>query len=249
MTPTRTALVTGSTRGIGKAIAFRLMREGYAVALNYARDRNGAAGVMEEARAVSPSAVALQADASRPEECGRLVLEAIRKLGHLDVLVNNVGPFLERPLGETTDAEWREMIDGNLGSAFWCSRAVLPLMRERRSGCIVNVSALNAEVSPGMTHEAPAYFVAKTALAMMTRSMARLEGRHGIRVNAISPGFIETDGYADWHPDERARWRDQIPLGRFGRPDEVAEAVAFLVSGGAGYISGAVLHIHGGLWI
>src|SRR3989454_5154073 len=101
----------------------------------------------------------------------------------------------------------------------------LPSMRERRTGCIVNVSALNAEVSPGMTHEAPAYFVAKTALAMMTKSMARLEGRHGIRVNAVSPGFIETDSYADWHPDEQARWRDQIPLGRFGRPDDVADAV------------------------
>ncbi len=249
MTPTRTALVTGSTRGIGKAIAFRLLREGYAAALNYARDRNGAAGVMEEARALSPSSVALQADVSRPEECDRLVLDAIRKLGHLDVLVNNVGPFLERPLGETTDAEWREMIDGNLGSAFWCSRAVLPSMRGRRSGCIVNVSALNAEVSPGMTHEAPAYFVAKSALAMMTKSMARLEGRHGIRVNAVSPGFIETDSYADWHPDEQARWRDQIPLGRFGRPEDVAEAVAFLVSDRAAYVSGALLHVHGGLWI
>src|SRR3989442_10009830 len=117
------------------------MREGYAVALNYARDRNGAAGVMEEARAVSPSAVALQADASRPEECGRLVLEAIRKLGHLDVLVNNVGPFLERPLGETTDAEWREMIHRNLGGAFWCPPAGLPLIRGRRPRPILNVSA------------------------------------------------------------------------------------------------------------
>src|SRR2546428_3913248 len=145
------------------------MREGYAVALNYARDRNGAAGVMEEARAVSPSAVALQADASRPEECGRLVLEAIRKLGHLDVLVNNVGPFLERPLGETTDAEWREMIDGNLGSALWCSPAVLPSMRERRTRRIVDVSALNAEGSPGMTHEAAAHFLAQAAPAMMTQ--------------------------------------------------------------------------------
>ena len=249
MTPTRTALVTGSTRGIGKAIAFRLLREGYAAALNYRDDRSGAAGVMEEARALSPSTLALQGDVSRPEECDRLVLDAIRKLGHLDVLVNNVGPFLERPLGETTDAEWREMIDGNLGSAFWCSRAVLPSMRQRRTGCIVNVSALNAEVSPGMTHEAPAYFVAKTALAMMTKSMARLEGRHGIRVNAVSPGFIETDSYADWHPDEQARWRDQIPLGRFGRPDDVADAVAFLVSDRAAYVSGAVLHVHGGLWI
>lgn len=249
MTSTRTALVTGSTRGIGKAIAFRLARDGFKVALNYARDRNGAARVVEEAKTLPAPPVALQADVSRPEECERLVGDATRVLGRLDVLVNNVGPFLERPLAETSDTEWRQLVDGNLGSAFWCSRAVLPSMRERGSGNIVNVSALNAEISPGMTHEAPAYFVAKTALAMMTKSMARSEGRHHIRINAVSPGFIETEGYADWDPAEQARWRSQIPLGRFGRPDEVAEAVAFLVSDRAAYISGTVLHVHGGLWI
>jgi 3-oxoacyl-[acyl-carrier protein] reductase len=100
-----------------------------------------------------------------------------------------------------------------------------------------------------MTHEAPAYFVAKTALAMMTKSMARLEGPHNIRVNAVSPGFIETESYAGWDPAEKARWRKQIPLGRFGRPEEVAEAVAFLASDRAAYISGTVLHVHGALWI
>jgi len=249
VTSTRTALVTGSTRGIGKAIAFRLARDGFRVALNYAHDRNDAARTVEESRVFASPAVALQSDVSRPEECERLVLDAVRVLGRVDVLVNNVGPFLERPLAETTDAEWRRMVDGNLGSAFFCARAVLPSMRERRSGCIVNVSALNAEVSPGMTHEAPAYFVAKTALAMLTKSMARLEGRHSIRVNAVSPGFIETESYADWDPADSDRWRSQIPLGRFGRPDEVAEAVAFLVSDRAAYISGTVLHVHGGLWI
>jgi len=249
VTTTRTALVTGGTRGIGKAIALRLARDGFRVALNYARDRGGAALAIEEVKTIAPSAVALQADVTRPEECGRLMEDAARVLGPLDVLVNNVGPFFERPLAETSDAEWRQMIDGNLGSAFWCSRAVLPSMRARRSGSIVNVSALNAEVSPGMTHEAPAYFVAKTALVMLTRSMARSEGIHNIRVNAVSPGFIETEGYADWDPVEQARWRAHIPLGRFGKPDEVAEAVAFLVSERAGYVSGSVLHVHGGLWV
>jgi NAD(P)-dependent dehydrogenase (short-subunit alcohol dehydrogenase family) len=245
----RTALVTGSTRGIGKAIALRLLRDGYKVALNYARDRQAAARAIEEAKSVSPHSVVLQADVSQPLECERLIEDALRNLEHLDVLVNNVGPFLERPLSETTDAEWRQMIDGNLGSAFFCARAALPSMRQRRSGAIVNVSALSAEVSPGMTHEAPAYFVAKSALAMLTRSMARLEGPHNVRVNAVSPGFIETEGYADWDAAEKERWRSRIPLGRFGRPEEVAEAVAFLASDRAAYISGTILHVHGALWI
>ncbi len=245
----QTALVTGSTRGIGKAIALRLLRDGYKVALNYARDRQAAARAIEEAKSVSPDAVVLQADVSKPGECERLIEDALRNLGHLDVLVNNVGPFLERPLAETTEAEWKQMIDGNLGSAFFCARAALPSMRQRRSGAIVNVSALSAEVSPGMTHEAPAYFIAKTALAMLTRSMARLEGPHNVRVNAVSPGFIETEGYAGWDAGEKELWRGRIPLGRFGRPEEVAEAVAFLASDRAAYISGTILHVHGALWI
>src|SRR5262245_62265338 len=248
-TPVRTALVTGSTSGIGKAIGLRLARDGYRVALNYAHDRNAAARTVEDFKVAGLTALALQADVSRPEECERLIQDARRALGAVDVLVNNVGPFFEKPLAGTTDDEWRQMVDGNLGSAFWCARAVLPSMRERRSGSIVNVTALNAEVSPGMTHDAPAYFVAKTALAMMTKSMARSEGAHNVRVNAVSPGFIETEAYADWDEEAQRRWRDQITLGRFGRPDEVAEAVAFLVSDKAAYVSGTILHVHGGLWI
>jgi len=244
-----TALVTGSTRGIGRAIALRLARDGFTVALNYARDRAAADRTLDEIREASPASFAVQSDVATPEGAESAVRSAIERLGRLDVLVNNVGPFLERPLAQTTDAEWRRMIDGNLGSAFWCARAALPAMRAARRGCVVNVGALNAEVSPGMTHEAPAYFVAKTALAMFTKSLARTEGPNNIRVNAVSPGFIETEGYADWDEAAQSRWRSQIPLGRFGRPEEVAEAVAFLVSERAAYVSGAVLHVHGGLWI
>src|SRR5262245_15692815 len=220
----RTALVTGSTRGIGRAIAIRLARDGCAVVVNHASDI-GAGAVLAELRAAGARAHAVRADVSDPDECTRLIRESTSLVGPLDILVNNVGPFLERSLGETSDAERRLKGDGHLGSARRGARPVLPSMRERRSGCIVNVGALNAEVSPGMTHEAPAYFIAKTALMMLTRSMARLEGPHGIRVNAVGPGFIQTDAYAEWDEAEQARWRERIPLGRFGRPDEVAEAV------------------------
>ena len=248
MTQRRTALVTGSTRGIGRAIAVRLARDGCHVVVNHASEPS-AGPVLEQIRALGVEAHAVRADLTQAEACRRLVAEATERLGAIDILVNNLGPFLERPIAETTDAEWRGMIDGNLSSAFFCSRAVLPSMRARRSGCIINIGALNAEVSPGMTHDAPAYSVAKAALMTLTRTMARTEGPHGIRVNAVGPGFIETEAYADWNDKEQARWRAQIPLGRFGRPEEVAEAVAFLVSDKASYVSGAILPVHGGLWL
>jgi 3-oxoacyl-[acyl-carrier protein] reductase len=248
MAPSRTALVTGSTRGIGRAIALRLAQDGYGVVLNHASD-NGAEEACGEIRRAGGTVHAVRADVSEPDECRRLVRSAYGAVGPLDVLVNNVGPFLERPLIETSDDDWRLMQDGNLGSAFYCCREALPAMRERGRGAIVNVGALNAEVSPGMTHEAPAYFVAKTALMMMTRTLARSEGAYGIRVNAVSPGFIETESYQDWSDDEQRRWRSLIPLGRFGRPEEVADAVSFLVSERAAYVSGAILTVHGGLWL
>ena len=248
MAQRRTALVTGSTRGIGRAIAVRLAQDGCDVIVNHASEA-GAESVLGEIRRHAGQALAVRADLTDPEACRRLVREATERLGPIDVLVNNLGPFLERPIAETTDAEWRLMIDGNLSSAFFCSRAVLPGMRERGAGCIVNIGAMNSEVSPGMTHEAPAYFVAKAGLMTLTRTMARAEGPHGIRVNAVGPGFIETESYADWDPKEQERWRSQIPLGRFGRPAEVAEVVAFLASEKASYISGAIVQIHGGLWL
>jgi len=248
MAEARTALVTGSTRGIGRAIAVRLARDGFVVVLNHASD-TGARAALEEIQSAGGVAHAVRADVSEPDECRRLVRAAQAAVGPLDVLINNAGPWLERPFTETSDSDWRFIVDGNLGSAFWCSREVLPAMRERRRGVIVNIGALNAEVSPGMTHDAPAYFIAKTGLMMMTRTLARTEGPHGIRVNAISPGFIETEAYETWDRTEADRWRSMIPLGRFGQPKEVAEAVSFLVSDKAAYVSGAILTVHGGLWL
>ena len=248
MAEARTALVTGSTRGIGRAIAVRLAQDGFVVVLNHASD-TGARAALEEIQAAGGVAHAVRADVSEPDECRRLVRAAQSAVGPLDVLVNNAGPWLERSFTETSDSDWRFIVDGNLGSAFWCSREALPSMRERRRGVIVNIGALNAEVSPGMTHDAPAYFIAKTGLMMMTRTLARSEGAHGIRVNAVSPGFIETEAYETWDETEAGRWRSLIPLGRFGRPEEVAEAVSFLVSDKAAYVSGAILTVHGGLWL
>jgi 3-oxoacyl-[acyl-carrier protein] reductase len=248
MASSRTALVTGSTRGIGRAIAVRLARDGCRVVLNHASPLS-ASDALRDLGAFGTEAHAVRADLTTSDGCRSLVREAEAAAGPIEILVNNLGPFLERPLVETSDDDWRRMIDGNLSSAFWCTRAVLSGMRERGRGVIINIGALNAEVSPGMTHEAPAYFMAKAALMMMTRSLAITEGTRGIRVNAVSPGFIETEAYADWDTAQAGRWRERIPLGRFGRPEEVAEAVSFLVSDRASYVSGATLAVHGGLWL
>ena len=247
---TGTVLVTGGTRGIGRAIALRLARDGFTPVVNFSADRDAAGSALEELRAIRPDALTIQADVTIAAECRRLVDETIRRLGQVDVLVNNVGPWLERPLESTTDEDWRLMIDGNAGSAYWCTQAALQSMRERKSGKIINIGALNAEVSPaiGFPLPAPAYFAAKSALMMLTRTFAHAEGRHGIRVNAVSPGFIETEGYEGWDEEERRRCISAIPLGRFGRPEEIADAVSFLVSERAAYITGAVLHVHGGQW-
>ncbi len=246
--PSPVALVTGSTRGIGLEIARRLARDDYRVALNYWQDETAATAALTEISACT-EAICIRADVSAPAEAARLVAGTVGRFGRLDVLVNNAGPYLVRPFVETTDAEWRAMLDGNLTSMATCTREALRVMRRQRSGHVVSIGALNVETAPFTVFEAPAYAIAKAGVHLLTRALSRSEGPYGIRVNAVSPGFIETADYARSSEAEKAEWRRMIPLGHFGEPADVAAAVAWLVSDEARYVTGALIHLHGGLWL
>lgn len=233
------ALVTGGTRGIGKAIALRLAADGYVTIVSYLANER-AAGRMH-ARGIA----AIRADVSQSDEAEALVREVLRLYRRIDVLVNNVGPLVYKGWLETGPEEWRAQFEGNLHSAFYCARIAAPAMRKRGVGAIVNIGSPAAQVVRGVPG-ATAYAIAKTGVLMFTKTLARTEGKHGIRVNAVSPGYIRTADYPP--PEDAPDMIRQVPLGRLGRPAEVAEAVAWLVSPAAAYVNGAVIDVGGGLW-
>ncbi len=245
MTEQRIAVVTGSGKGIGQAIARRLAADGMTLVVNYLRDQASAQETLSEIQQLSPQSIAVQADVAAPEGAKHLIDETVSALGGIDVLVNNVGPFLVKSLFETEIEEWRRVVDGNLSSAFYCMRLALPSMRTRKNGVIVNLGSLNVETTRGAPTTA-AYNAAKTGLVVLTKSAARSEARFGIRCNLVNPGFIDT--YATSEADRR-ELPSLVPLGTLGTPDDIAEAVAFLVSEKARYITGSVLNVHGGLWV
>jgi 3-oxoacyl-[acyl-carrier protein] reductase len=242
MTEQRVALVTGGTKGIGRGIARRLAKDGYAVALNYRRDSETAAEALTEIKALTRAAL-FQADVADPDAAKGLIRSVVDEFGRLDVLVNNAGPFLTKTAYETTVEEWRAMVDGNLSSAFYCSKFALDHLRQAR-GVIINSGTLNAETTRGAPNTT-AYTTAKSGLVVLTKSMARTEGRYGVRVNIVNPGFIDTYSTTE---DDRHQIGPMVPLRRLGSTEDVAEAVAFLVSEHASYITGAVVNVHGGLW-
>lgn len=235
------ALVTGSSRGTGRAIAERLAEEGAVVAVNYRADEEAASEVTESIRARGGRADSFKADVADPAEADRLVRSVGDSLGPVDVLVNNVGEFFLKPVVEMDAAEWHRVLESNLSSAFYVSRSVLPTMRSRGEGRIVNVGLSPVHLVRGAPNLA-AYSIAKTGIVVLSRTLAAEETRGGITVNCVSPGLID-NGYL---PPEQEEWmRKRVPASRLGRPEEVAEAVAFLVSDRASYISGANLSVSG----
>ena len=240
----RVALVTGGSRGIGRAIALKLAKEGRSVAIGYLSNDWAAEEVVKSIEKMGRKAISLQCDVSNFADAEEMIKNAKSEFGRIDLLVNNVGPFLYKTIWDTTVQEWHQMLNSNLNSVFYCCKAVVPIMREQKSGVIINIGGPNAERTQGYLRTC-AYAAAKTGVVVFSKSLAKEEAEHGIRVNLVNPGFIETEAYTE---DMLKTMPQQVPMKRLGKPEDVANAVAYLASDEASYITGAVLNVHGGLW-
>ncbi|AEJ60672.1 short-chain dehydrogenase/reductase SDR [Spirochaeta thermophila DSM 6578] len=237
----RVALVTGSARGIGRAVALRLAQEGAGVGI---MDLKGTEETAQEFSSMGYKAVPLPADVTRYEEVASAVEKLVEAFGKVDILVNNAGIIVRGHVLDLSLEEWRKVIDVNLHGTFHCCKAVLPYMVKQNYGRIVNITSIAGKV--GDITAAPAYGTSKGAVNTLTKSLARQLADYGITVNAVAPHAIETDMSAQWTPEQRKAVIDAIPLKRLGKPEEVAEAVVFLVSEGASFITGEILDVNGG---
>lgn len=236
------ALVTGASRGIGKACAIELAKAGYDIAVNYAGNEEAANKTVEELKALGVDAAAFKFDVSNQETAAKGVEDVLAKFGRIDVLVNNAGITRDGLFMRMSAENWDAVINTNLSSAFYVSQPVVKVMMKQRSGAIVNMSSVvGVSGNAGQAN----YSAAKAGLIGLTKTLAKELGSRGIRVNAIAPGFINTDMTKDL---DTSKFTDFIPLKRLGEPEDIAKAVKFLAVD-ANYITGQVLEVDGGLII
>lgn len=239
------ALVTGASRGIGAVIAQRLAQDGARVAVNYQTSEAAASRVARLIGEAGGEAAVMSGDVSQEEDADALVKRVIEQWGRIDILVNNAGITRDRLLLRMTPEDWDRVLEVNLRGAFLCTKYVMPHLIRRRQGRVVNISSVvGIGGNPGQAN----YAASKAGLIGFTKAVAREVASRNITVNALAPGFIDTGGMVDQMTEEaRKAVLGRIPMERFGSADDVAEAVSFLCGPGAGYITGQVITIDGGM--
>ena len=241
----RTALVTGASRGLGRAIALKLAEDGAQVALNFRSGEEQAREVADQIRSRGGTALLFRADVSVKDEARSLIGTVLEQWGHLDILVNNAGITRDRSMRKLTDDDWTDVINTNLNSVYYCTSAALKPMIERKYGRVVNISSFVGQA--GNFGQAN-YSASKGGVIAFTKSVAIEVAKYNVTVNAIAPGFTETDMLAKVASDVREQILTKIPMGRFGKPEDIARAVAFLCAEGD-YITGQQINVNGGVYM
>jgi acetoacetyl-CoA reductase/3-oxoacyl-[acyl-carrier protein] reductase len=238
----KTALVTGASRGIGRAIAIELAREGAKVAINYSSSEAKAKEVADEIAKLGGTAILVKANIASSKEVRAMVEKVAEEFNHLDILVNNAGITRDALLPRMTDDQWVEVIQTNLNGCFFCTSAVIPIMTRQSYGRIINVSSMNGQM-PAMGQAN--YSASKGGIIAFTRTAAAELVNSGITVNVVSPGYTETDMFAAVAPAIQSKIKGRIPMARFAHPEEIAKAVIFLAADGD-YITGQQINVNGG---
>ncbi|WP_299087078.1 3-oxoacyl-[acyl-carrier-protein] reductase [uncultured Metabacillus sp.] len=244
MLENKVALVTGASRGIGRAIALDLAKNGASVAVNYAGNEAKANEVVDEIKAGGGNAFAIKADVSNSEDVTQMVKEVINQFGQLDILVNNAGITRDNLLMRMKDNEWDDVINTNLKGVFLCTKAVTRQMMKQRSGRIINItSVVGVSGNPGQSN----YVAAKAGVIGLTKTTAKELASRNITVNAVAPGFITTDMTDELSEEMKTEMLKQIPLAKLGEPSDIANIVSFLASDKSKYITGQTMHVNGGM--
>lgn len=240
----KVALITGASRGIGRACARLFAENGYAVLLNYHQSEEAAQSLLRELQGRGQDARLYRADVGSSAQAGEMCRRALADYRHVDVLINNAAIAQQALFTDLTDEDWRRMMAVNLDGAFYCARALLPGMISRRSGAILNISSMWGQV--GASCEV-SYSAAKAGLIGLTKALAKEVAPSGVRVNCLCPGVIDTDMNAALSEETRLELAEETPLGRLGSAEEVAKCALFLCSEDASFVTGQVLGVNGGL--